>query len=92
MAEPRAEPLTVEQQRRLGLAVRAWAGSHPFPSYRAFAFADERPFSPIELSIALEERGPLARQFFRMVRFGLEAESFTAIVTAFEQSGTGLST
>lgn len=85
MATPQAEPLSPEQRERLRVAIAVWVENHPLPTYRAFAFGDSEPFSPVDLLEALGGIGPLARRFFRMVRFGLEGESFDGIVASFEQ-------
>jgi len=84
MAEPESPALTPEQVSRLVSAVAAWVERHPAPEYRAFAFADNAPFSPRELLNALQEGGPSARQFLRMTQFALEDESFDGLVAQFE--------
>lgn len=88
MSEPESAPLTAEQVRLLDSAVAFWAEGHPLPDYRAFAFADEEPFSPRELARALHFReSSLAEHFLRMIQFALEAESFEGILGDFYRAG-----
>jgi hypothetical protein len=84
MGDPHAEPLDVDQRRKLVAAVDMWAASHPEPDTPTFGFAGSDLLSPKELAVALAEPTRDGERYFHAVRYVLETMSLEEFVRVFE--------
>jgi hypothetical protein len=87
MAIPDSPELTSKQIQQLVVALRVWVKRHPRPDVPFLSFVGSRPLSPRQISSAVAQGTKEGEDFLRMVRFGIEVESFERIVIGFSGPG-----